>query len=130
MRKTPRLCEGLGTMSAVMDWLRLLCHDGLSMSPTEGEETFKACRKVFAICALHKLFTLNELVFSLSYKIRPAVSDRLQPSSSSQPIHILPLPLNYLCLQYNHSLYTFPRQLFFPNGIVIGYRVLRKISQQ
>jgi len=100
-----RLGEGLGRMNVMMDWLCLpFMMDWLCL-PWKGREHLRHACEVFTICALHKLFTINDLAFSLSYIICPAVSDQLLSSSSSQPTHILPLFLNYLCLKFNYYIH-------------------------
>lgn len=77
-----RLGEGLGRMNVMMDWLCLpFMMDWLCL-PWSGREHLRHACEVFTICALHKLFTINDLAFSLSYIICPAVSDQLLSSSS------------------------------------------------
>ena len=78
-----RLGEGLGRMSVMIDWLCLpFMMDWLCL-PWKGREHLRPACEVFTICGLHKLFTINDLAFSLSYIICPAVSDQLLSSSSS-----------------------------------------------
>lgn len=75
----PRLAAGLVRMSAVVEWPCLPCSDGLVMSGMERRGHLRRDCKVFAICALNKLFTKSELASSLSYQICLAGSNLFWP---------------------------------------------------